>query len=178
MKKTLIGTTAIYIEPIEPSQANERGTRRRRETEAVGRIARAIGIAISHDHDGAPVTDGAFISVSHSAGLAVVALDAARAVGIDAEDWRDALWRVRPKFLSEAEAERFADADSLLRAWTAKEAVYKALPRPRAQMTEIECEPGLCRARALGHRFALESWLEGATRITLAYPADDADDQR
>ncbi len=178
MKKIMIGTTAVYCTPIEQpvgdaSEARRRDTRRRREREAVGRIAAEAGISIGHDADGAPMADGVFVSVSHSMGLAVVAVDPRRPVGIDAEDWREALWRVRPKFLSETEMERCADADSLLRAWTAKEAAYKAAPAPRPQMSEIECAAGFGSATACGRRYALVSWLEGPTRLTLAYPADD-----
>lgn len=172
MERISISTTDIYIEPIEPCPDGRR-SRRQREKEAVGRIAMSLGIAIGHDPDGAPVTDGSYISVSHSIGLAVVALDRCRPIGIDAEDWRPALRRVRAKFLSEAEMERVSDDGSLLMAWTAKEAVYKAMPVPRAPMTRIECNADFTAATADGLAYGLTSWLHGTTRITLA--AHDAD---
>jgi len=176
MKTTVIGTTVIYCssieQPAQDSLSGGRSTRRSREREAVERIASAAGIEIGHDADGAPIVEGAYVSVSHSMGLAVVAIDRSRPVGIDAEDWRDALWRVRQKFLSEAEINAFADEESLLRAWTAKEAVYKAATAPRPQMLEIECSADMRTATAGGMRYALRSWLEGSTRLTLAYPED------
>lgn len=171
MKKLVIGTAAVYIEPIQPGVgASHREGRRQREKEAVGRIAQALGISIGHDSDGGPTVDGAYISVSHSMGLAVVAIDPMRPVGVDAEDSRDALWRVRKKFLTERELEEFADEETLLWAWTVKEAVYKAAAKPRPQMTQIECSPSGMMATALGCRYRLHTWLEGSTRVTLAYP--------
>lgn len=177
MKKKIIGTTSVYSVGIacERSASAGRHTRREREKAAVRSIASALGIEIGHAPDGAPTMDGGNISVSHSIGLAVVAVDPRRRIGIDAEDWRDALWRVRPKFLAEEEMALFVDEESLLRAWTAKEAVYKAAQSPRPLLTEIICSRDFDGAVARGVRYGLLSWLEGLTRVTLAYlPADES----
>lgn len=177
MKKIELGTTAVYIEPIGASlAAPPRSCRRQREKEAVRRIACALGIEILHDADGAPAVTGARISVSHSMRLAVVAIDPFHPIGIDAEEWREALWRVRTKFLTKGEICRFVDEGDLLWAWTVKEAVYKAADSPRPQMAEIECSNGKGCAVAQGRRYALRSWMEGNTRLTLAYPCSDAAD--
>lgn len=167
MKKISIGTTSVYIEAIAPS---DRIARRQREREAVGRMASVIGVSIGHNPDGSPTADGVNISISHSARLAVAAIDPHRPVGVDVEECRDALWRVRPKFLTARELEAIDGAEDLLWAWTVKEAVYKASVAPRPQMTQIECFPTENMAQAGGCRYGLHSWLEGNTRITLAYP--------
>lgn len=110
-------------------------TRRRAEIEAVDRLLAAAlpgGYTLAHDTDGAPrlIAGGApAISVSHSRTHAAVALaPCGVAVGIDIETPREQLRRVAPRVLSPDELAACADGDmdALLRAWTLKEALYKA----------------------------------------------------
>ena len=82
-----------------------------------------------HDSDGAPCVEGysGTVSVTHSLGYVAVACDDSRRIGIDIESPRETLRRVARRFLSEAELPVYSrDLGLLLRAWTAKEAVYKA----------------------------------------------------
>lgn len=97
-------------------------------------IRRLLGndVDLGHDVNGAPLIIGRDIniSISHSRADAVVALDSSRRVGIDTETWRDQLTRVAGKFLSPAELQVYTTPRLLLRAWTVKEAVYKAASIP------------------------------------------------
>lgn len=169
--KIQIGQTTVLATAIPAASGDERLTRRQREKEAVQRLQQAFpgGMQIGHAADGAPVIAEGYVSVTHSQRVAAVAVDPSRAIGIDAEEWRDALRRVGDKFLSPTEREWItADADLLL-AWTIKEAVYKAAATPKPALTEIECLPGMRRAVTSRQQFALESWMMGDTQFTLAY---------
>ncbi len=92
----------------------------------VGADARLI-----HDADGAPMLAGAplHISISHSPNFAALALDADNRIGIDIEEPRlEQLSRIISKFLTPPERPRWQSR--LLRAWTAKEATFKAAGIP------------------------------------------------
>lgn len=109
------------------------GTRRERERRAAAHLASTLSgreVTISHNADGAPRVDGAGfnISISHSARTAAVAVDPSHRIGIDAEDVRGRqLRRVAARVMSYDElAEYGSDDISLTRAWTLKEALYKA----------------------------------------------------
>ena len=107
---------------------------REREKKAVLRVfERLTGVAvdtISHYDDGAPFIAGSDlkISVSHCRSHVAVAISACdSAFGIDIEQWRQQLDRVKEKFLSPASLSVWAiNNESLLRAWTLMEATYKA----------------------------------------------------
>ncbi|MCM1222661.1 MAG: 4'-phosphopantetheinyl transferase superfamily protein [Lachnospiraceae bacterium] len=171
MKKTTVGTTTICLVEIESAAAESgRTSRREREKAAVRLAAENLGVEIGHAPDGAPTCEGYSISVTHSQDLAAVAIDPARRIGIDAETWREALRRTRPKYLSEREIGIYADESSMLWAWTVKEAVYKSAPAPKPFMSEIECDKEASTATAHGHSYTAESWMEGNDRLTLVYP--------
>lgn len=90
--------------------------------EHVGPDARVI-----HDADGAPSLAGStlHLSISHSHHFAAIALDPDERIGIDIEEPRlEQLGRVIGKFLAPAERPQWET--QLLRAWTAKEATFKA----------------------------------------------------
>lgn len=98
---------------------------------AVGRlVAEALGpkALLSHRHDGSPIIEGSDreISVSHCAGLAALAVGGCERIGVDIERPRATLRRVARKYLSEAEMTEWLTDEDLLRAWTIKEALYKA----------------------------------------------------
>lgn len=127
MRHLKILETDIYIDSIPDCGA---GGRRESERRAVVGIIQQVlpGAVLRHTPSGAPQIDGMHVSVSHSRHYAAVGLSE-RPVGIDIEERRTAqLERVATRFLDDEEMARGAfSPDVLLRAWTAKEAVFKAL---------------------------------------------------
>ncbi len=129
----------LYIADIEPSPQGVRHRRREREEAAVSALmceAFGPGAVRGHDSTGAPVAivDGepldCRISLSHSATYAVLAVArVASDIGVDIEEPRASLSRVVERILSPAERTDCATPDSLLLAWTMKEALYKASRR-------------------------------------------------
>ncbi|MCM1292502.1 MAG: 4'-phosphopantetheinyl transferase superfamily protein [Bacteroides sp.] len=138
MQTISLDTTTIYLQPIEGWE--DRKDRRSREREAIRTlIDRVFGGLYSLDHDihGAPLLIAANgctekpprISISHGAAMAVLAVSHdGRRIGVDIERQSEQLRRVAPRFLSAGEYDRFASSDMLiLKAWTAKEALFKAV---------------------------------------------------
>lgn len=107
-------------------------------------IGRAFGpdAELLHDDSGRPYVKGSplSISVSHSRSEAIVAVSASDSIGIDIEDWRPALRDTAHKWLTEHEASIFTSDLELLKAWTAKEAIFKAMPASRqpSGLKEVE----------------------------------------
>lgn len=118
---------------ISPIHRSNDLTRSEAEREAVGvalgRLFPDGGMTVGHRSDGSPFIPGSgmCISISHSLTYVAVAV-ASGCVGIDIEQPRQQLEKVAPRFLSDREQ---IVAESmplgLLRAWTAKEAVFKAI---------------------------------------------------
>lgn len=122
----------VDVEPVA-------GKGRQAERAAVAIIASRNfpGMHIEHDPDGAPRLSGAgqvHISISHGAGFAALSWGN-EAHGIDIEAPREQLTRVARKFV--APGEEAGSLASLLRLWTAKEAVYKAARTPGLSLTDI-----------------------------------------
>ena len=134
---------------IEPD--HERGTRRRRERQAVQRLLEYFGFSESayrHSASGEPYIDDSelHISVSHSLGYAAMAVSLQPGIGVDIEQLRPAqLQHVAPRFLSEREQAEYSTPDRLLWAWAAKEAIYKAAAIPGLSGPEMELESAFCR---------------------------------
>lgn len=106
---------------------------------------------LSHTPYGAPfIADNPTrISISHGAGLAILATSPDTPIGIDVECWRDQLLHVTHKFLTPDEQTAFAtDHILLLKAWTAKEAVYKAASTPGLSLTDIHLDLSTTPAQA------------------------------
>jgi len=150
--------------------------RREREVEAVRCLLRhrfGTDITMEHDAAGAPLDiAGCHISVSHSRRLAVIAVDAERKIGVDAEEYRPKLRTVASRYLSPYELSRVStDADYLM-LWTAKEAIYKLAGIPGLSLSDgIEVLPApriltTCTPVTL-HHFPLS-----ATLLTLASVAE------
>lgn len=164
-----VDTTCISFMPVpdEPTVP-----RRRRERQAVAQLLqRMLGheADLTHAPDGAPLLPGYYISISHSRDLAVVALDAVRPVGIDAEEWRPQLQRIKERFLSPQELALFATPGQLLTAWTIKEAVYKLAGAAAVEFrTAITISPDMRSADCLGKRYAIHTFVNGATCISLS----------
>lgn len=102
-------------------------TRRELERRAAGALLRRMlgaGAAIGHRPDGSPFVEGRddlFISLSHSRRRLAIVVGADAPAGIDIEEPSPRLARVVPRVLNAAEP---AGIDPL-KAWTAKEAVFK-----------------------------------------------------
>lgn len=116
--------------------------KRMREKEAARVAVWALtgdGAVISHCSDGHPFVDGhpGSLSISHASDLLVAAFSRNHIVGIDIEYPREALRRVVSKFLSESEREKYDELPLLLRAWTIKEAVYKAALEKKLSLFDI-----------------------------------------
>lgn len=134
------GTTNIFLCRIE---ATTRGSRRQAERQAVGRLLRHVfgnGAQLSHDESGAPSVDTypGHISISHTPRLAFLAVDPFCPIGIDAELWRYTLPKLAPRFMSRRELAVYgATPELMLRAWTTKEAAFKALGIPQLVVSDI-----------------------------------------
>lgn len=124
MIKTLFETLDLSID-----------NRRQREKKATSNlIFRALGYKdiIAYRHDGSPYLPGTDvnISISHSKNFAAIALsDSDCPFGIDIEEPRHAqLLKVARRFLTTEEFDYYSRFEGgLLKAWTLKEAAYKAL---------------------------------------------------
>ena len=121
--------------------------RRKAEIQAVRRLAdEAFGkdAIICHDSNGAPFIDNkdCHISISHSRDTACLALSFDRPVGVDIEQPREQLSRVAHRVLSDAEMSVYGSSlRLLLRAWTLKEALYKAALTPGLDFRTDICLP-------------------------------------
>lgn len=148
--------------------ASDCGQRRQREREAALALVKEVfgpDAGIGHSPEGAPYITGAesrAISISHDADTCVLAVGkTGAAIGVDIEQPRPQLMRVKARFLSAAETLRLENRDSaggtrfLLRCWTAKEAVYKCALTPGLGLTEIETSPAADRASARGETYSL-----------------------
>ena len=103
---------------------------------AIRQLLKSLGIPTEiHQYDdiGAPyLTDGRFISISHTGDAAAVVISST-SVGIDLENYKDKIKRVAPRFLHASEGQMPKDLDEIIyltQLWTAKEALYKLYKKP------------------------------------------------
>lgn len=125
----IIGTTHIFICPLERYERTRGRDAERRAVAALVEQATGGRGKLTHEASGAPHIEGMDlnVSVSHGAGMAVLATDPKRPIGVDIECWRPQLKRVAGKFLNERERQHYEqDPKNLLRAWCLKEAIFKA----------------------------------------------------
>lgn len=103
-------------------------------------IAMGHDVRVSYDEKGKPSLpqEGVHISISHTKDYAALYVSREREVGIDIEQMSDKIFRVKNKFLNEAERALIDESDQiqLLVCWSAKEAVYKLVPGLRADYWE------------------------------------------
>ncbi len=147
--------------------------RRQREREAVQEILKALfpyPMELCHNADGAPIIANIPISITHSQRLAIVAvnLKSSQPIGIDAEEYRSALERVKTRFLNPKELEWIVDKEDLLRAWTVKEAVYKAAGIRLLTGPEIAIDHSWESAMVGNSTFQLFSFTYNNTVVSLA----------
>lgn len=124
----------LIIAPIAAgSGENRRDAERRTARELVSQALGGEHVTIGHHPSGAPFIDGhdLRLSVSHSRDFAAIAVSPSLIIGIDIEQPRGQLRRVAPRVLSPDEMAFYGDSEPmLLRAWTLKEALYKAALTP------------------------------------------------
>lgn len=103
-------------------------------------IAMGHDVCVSYDEKGKPSLpqEGVHVSISHTKDYAALYVSREREVGIDIEQMSDKIFRVKNKFLNEAERALIDESDQiqLLVCWSAKEAVYKLVPGLRADYWE------------------------------------------
>lgn len=140
---------------------------------------------LAHDPDGRPSVEGVdftgMISISHSHTTYRLAVthNPDISIGIDVETWREQLKRVAPKFLTVEEQNYYVSPQSLLLAWTTKEAVYKAARIPGLALKEITLpvpvpESASFTATARGKEYAITShFLSSCEAVTTAYTTLD-----
>ena len=119
----------VYVAGFLPEEA-EAG-QNKAQSMAVRRLVREVlgrEAVLTHRPDGSPAIEGSDVevSVSHTSGLAVLAVGGRMRIGVDVELPRATLRRVARKFLSASEMDVWVSDSDLLRAWTIKEALYKA----------------------------------------------------
>jgi phosphopantetheinyl transferase len=115
--------------------------RRKREIVASHLLIKEIlgeNVSIAHDQNGAPILVGAqeYISISHSATEIAIAINPHCPIGIDIENWRDQLIKVKSRFLSQKEMEVYATPQLMLKAWTIKESLYKVAQVPGISLAD------------------------------------------
>lgn len=152
----------IYVSELtDKSRTGEKAT--------VGEmIARLFdGAGLSHTDSGAPFVAGSdrHISVSHGGGYAVVAVSD-RNIGVDIEAPRAQLEKVRRKFMREDD-----EAESLLHAWTAKEAAFKAAGNSCLTIHDITVKPTEALIPGLGS-FAINYYGFEKNLIAITYKKD------
>lgn len=121
-------------------------------------LVSSSGIRLQKNEQGRPYLLGCqlHISLSHAYPFAAAALHPLLPVGLDVEQPRSQLLRIRHKFLSEGEQALVGDnLEKLCLWWAAKEALYK-----------LHGQPGLIFARDMqlapsAHAQRLQGWLKG-----------------
>lgn len=161
------GSIAVYA--AATTRFATAGTRHEIEQAAkMAIVAEVFGpLELCHRADGSPFIpgSGASISVSHCQTLVVLAADRlGRNIGIDCEtSSRGAqLGRVAAKFLSPAQSLAWGtDEKHLLRAWTLKEAFYKAARIPGLPLADIPLPPAVVWPTLGGGRRGVEMEFRG-----------------
>lgn len=124
----------LGVTPIENGPGRTRTERERAAVRAIITHFFGADTIVGHRDTGAPYLVGReniSLTVSHSRDYAAIAFSTRRTIGVDIEQWREQLVRVAPRVLSESEMAVYGvSSDLLLRAWTMKEALYKAALTP------------------------------------------------
>lgn len=126
------GDITLMITGVERHEGDSRADAERRAVRRLVDHAFGCEAQIGHLPSGAPYIIGSDISISlsHSRSHAAIALSPSHTVGVDVEEQRPQLARVAPRVLSDDELAQYSSPELLLRAWTLKEALYKAALTP------------------------------------------------
>ena len=96
-------------------------------------------LRISYKEDIPILSDNRNISISHSDEIVTILISKENGIGVDVEKIKNKIHSIASKFLSSNEIGFFGKDPStrqLIRAWTAKEAIYKALRKPGISFSE------------------------------------------
>lgn len=129
LQRFSLGGIDIFVTKLQPDiNASQRKCTEQKVIDQLIKKVFGEKAQLEHNADGSPFIIGSNkeISISHSRSMATLAIGSDKRFGIDVEEWRDTLQRVRPKYLSAQESETWVTCDDMLIAWTAKEAAYKA----------------------------------------------------
>lgn len=162
----------VVIAPIDRAVSDRRFERERLTVSRIISNYISSKARIVHAPSGRPLlenADGLYISISHSADYVAVAFGPFEGIGIDVEQPRTQLARVAPRVLSEAEMAVYGRNERLLlKAWTLKEALYKAALTEgvdfRRDIT-LPLSPDDTRATVCGRPFDIIHINETAERI-------------
>jgi 4'-phosphopantetheinyl transferase len=114
-----------------------------------------------------------YISVSHSGNYSTVILSKTFPVGIDIENIRDRIERVKDMFLSKEEVSRIGTEDrieKLIICWSAKEAIFKIYGNPALLcMQDISIEPFDYLCSGKGSTIATVKITKKTERYTIFY---------
>lgn len=167
-----LGTTTIHATTLPCGLS--RHEKRDAEIRAVAMLIRkAFGEkeTLSHLPSGAPYIAGSGkqISITHGAGYALLAINDSRPIGIDIESPRPTLKRISRRFLGRSEVQIYnASSSTLLDAWTAKEAIFKALGMPGLTITDIILPDDLTRQPFTTHGTTVEIHFLRLPEFTIA----------
>lgn len=156
MNSLTINNTTIYTQQIPEniseliSSASEMDLRsinninsiqRQKEKLITAKFIRLIfgdKIILNHNDFGVPFLEGLNIniSISHCRDQIIIATNPTNNIGIDIELQRQQLNRIKDRFLSDKEITHYNTPSLLLKAWTIKEAVYKAALTPGLSLSK------------------------------------------
>ena len=149
---------AVSIAPLPEGTFDSPRSRERLAAAALVRMMTGDPDArITHGPGGEPILSGFHISVSHSRTHIAIALSRHCRPGIDIEPPSPRLARVVPRIMRPDEP---AGIDPL-RAWTAKEAVFKCAGVAGLVLSDIRLNADATEATAAGRRFAVAHIGEG-----------------
>ena len=118
---------------------------------------------ICHNENGAPYIENStlYISISHSTSEVAIAINPHHPIGIDIENWREQLTKVKSKFLNSNEINTFQSSQKLLQAWTLKEALYKIALSPGISLVDD------IRILSIEKNIAIVNTLDGEKKFTI-----------
>ena len=145
---------------------------RRREYVCVRALLSAMlgssRFVLSHNADGKPLlSDGQYLSISHTRGYCAVMLSRQTPVAVDIEYVHDRVAKVADRFLRPDETA--ADNASLLLHWSAKETVYKLFSADHLEFADMRVRPFLVQP---GGQFDVENLRQSLT-VDVRYEVTD-----
>ena len=90
-------------------------------------------LKVTYKEDIPLLSDNRNISISHSENIATILISENKGIGIDVERINNKVHSIKSKFLNQKEINYlsgYEESRNLTRAWTAKEAIYKAVRKP------------------------------------------------